>query len=124
MVSTLLIETLIAKGFSYLGAIHSFISINLACKLSKPKEELEQILVINTPLGKVLPTTDGVKKGKIRISECDTKMDLVVLEMEDYDVILEMDWLLKYHAYVDYYHKMMTFSSRTKHYTGFKESRC
>ena len=42
-------------------------------------------------------------------------MDLVVLEMEDYYVILGMDWLSNYHAYVDYYHKMVTiqFEDRT-----------
>ena len=69
---------------------------------------MEQIFVVNTPLGIVLPATDGVNKCGIRIGECDMKMDLVVLEMEDYDIILGMDWLSKYHAYVDYYHKMVT----------------
>ena len=31
-----------------------------------------------------------------------------MLEMGDYDVILGMNWLSKYHACVDYYHKTVT----------------
>ena len=50
-----------------LGAMHSFISINLASKLSKPMEELEQLLIVNTPLRRVLPATDEVKECEIRI---------------------------------------------------------
>ena len=36
------------------------------------------------------------------------QMDLVVLEMENYDVILGMDWLSKYHVCVNFYHKTVT----------------
>ena len=59
--------------------------------MCRPKEKLKQILVVNTPLGKLLPTIDRVKKCEIRIGKCIINMDLVVLEMEDYDVILGMD---------------------------------
>ena len=55
-----------------------------------------------------MPTTNGVKKCEIKIGDCTMEMDLVVLEMEDYDVILGMDWLSKYHACVDCYHKVVT----------------
>ena len=59
---TLLTENLNAKVLFDAGATHSFIFVNLACKLSRPKGKLEQILVVNTLLGKVLPTIDGVKR--------------------------------------------------------------
>ena len=72
-------------------ATHSFTFVNLACKLSKPKEKLEQILVVNTPLGKVLLAIDGMKMCEIQIGKCIMEIGLVVLEMEDYDVILGMD---------------------------------
>ena len=49
------------------------------------------MIVVNIPLGRMLLATDGLKKCEIRIGECVTKMDLMVLEMEDYDVILRMD---------------------------------
>ena len=49
------------------------------------------MLVVNAHLGRVFPIIDGMKECDIRIGEYVTKMDLVVLEMEDYDVILGMD---------------------------------
>ena len=42
-----------------------FIFINLACKLNRLKEKLEQILVVNTRLEKVLLTTKGVKSVRL-----------------------------------------------------------
>ena len=108
VVGTLLTENLNAKILFDPRATHSFISVNLACKLSWPKEKLEQTLVVNTPLGKVLLGIDEVKKCEIKIGECTMELDLVVLEMEDYDVILGIDSLSKYHACVNYYHKVVT----------------
>ena len=66
------------------------------------------MLIINTPLGRMLPTIDGVKEFEIRIGELVIEMDSIVLEIVDYDVVLGLDWLSKYHACVNYYHKTVT----------------
>ena len=63
---TLLTENLNAKVLFDPRVTHSFISVNLACKLSKPEEKLKQILVVNTFLGRVLPVTNGVKSVRLR----------------------------------------------------------
>ena len=84
-----------------LGVTNSFIYVNLAYRLSRPKEKLEQVLVVSIPLGKVLSSTNKVKRCEIKIGECTMELDLIVLEMEDYDAILGMDWLSKCHACVD-----------------------
>ena len=34
---------------------------------------------------------------------------LIVLDMVDYEVIIRMDWLSKYHASIDYMKKIVTF---------------
>ena len=37
-------------------------------------------------------------------------VDLVLLDLQDFDVILGMDWLTSYHASVDCFRKRVTFS--------------
>ena len=37
-------------------------------------------------------------------------VDLVLPHLQDFDVILGMDWLALYHASVDYFGKRVTFS--------------
>ena len=37
-------------------------------------------------------------------------VDLILFDLEDFDVILGMDWLASYHAYVDCFGKRVTFS--------------
>ena len=61
----------------------------------------------------MLLAIDGVKQCEVRIRECVTTVDLVVLKMEDYNIILRMNWLSKYHVHVNYYHKTVTI--------GFKD---
>ena len=49
------------------------------------------MLVVRTPLGKILLAMDGIKGCGVKIGEYINKVDLVVLDMEDFDVILGMD---------------------------------
>ena len=35
----------------------------------------------------------------------------MILDLDDFDIILGMDWLSKYHACVDCFHKTITFPS-------------
>ena len=37
-------------------------------------------------------------------------VDLVLFDLEDFDVILGMDWLASYHASIDCFRKRVTFS--------------
>ena len=38
-------------------------------------------------------------------------IDLVLLELQDFDMILGMDWLASYHAFVDCFGKRVTLSN-------------
>ena len=53
---TLIIENLTTRVLFDLGATHSFISVDLASKIRKPKKELTEVLLVSSPLGKVLLT--------------------------------------------------------------------
>ncbi|XP_070050309.1 uncharacterized protein [Nicotiana tomentosiformis] len=49
-------------------------------------------------------------KGPVTIGSLDTSIDLLLLDMVDFDVILGMDWLSPYHAILDYQAKTVTLA--------------
>ena len=46
---------------------------------------------------------------KIGLDEYELEVDLIPLELNDFDVILGMNWLSKHKAQIDYYTKIITF---------------
>ncbi|XP_052184353.1 uncharacterized protein LOC127796310 [Diospyros lotus] len=52
-------------------------------------------------MGKSLETSSGYKNRKIQIKEVEFLVDLILLEFQDFDVILGMDFLTKYNATLD-----------------------
>lgn len=46
---------------------------------------------------------------KICLDEYELEVDLIPLELNDFDVILGMNWLSKHKAHIDYYTKIVTF---------------
>ena len=67
LIGTLVVENLSARVFFDLRTTHSFISADLASKMRKPKKELTEMLLVSTPLGKVLPTDKMLEKCEIKI---------------------------------------------------------
>jgi len=66
-------------------------------------------LVASTPVGAELITNMYYKGCEIIIGEMKTQTDLIKLGEMEYDLILRMDWLSTYRAYVDYHQKKITF---------------
>ena len=62
------------------GASHSFISHALAKVLGEESENLNQRMIIATPMGKSLETSLGYKNRKIQIGEIEFLVDLILLE--------------------------------------------
>lgn len=91
------------------GSRYSFISLCIAEKLGLKMTFGDKRLSLETPFGS--------KKFPFRICKCcvvmvdnqELMVDLVVLDIQGFDVILRMDWLAKYHASVDCYAKTVTF---------------
>ena len=107
--STLMVINILARVFFDPRAIHSSIFVDLASKIKKFKKELTKTLLVSTPLGRLLPTSEGINKCKIKIKENTIENDLVILNLNDSDIILGIDWLSKYHACLDYFLKIVTF---------------
>jgi len=74
-------------------ATHSFIINKLMGKLGKNPCWIKKWFVISTLLSENA-NIDHVYKGiKVDINRCEMRVNLLPLELHDFDVILGMDWL-------------------------------
>ncbi|XP_074559868.1 uncharacterized protein LOC141815899 [Curcuma longa] len=83
------------------GATHSFISISFAKKIEIPLQVLDEKFLTTLPSGEVMTSTHMLRAVPIRIAERELYCDLIVLDMQDFDVILGMDFLTKYGASIE-----------------------
>ncbi|XP_077215976.1 uncharacterized protein LOC143850639 [Tasmannia lanceolata] len=91
------------------GSTLSFISPVSAQELNLIPVPMLNSLRVVTPIGDVV-VTDLVCKGcVIKIGDRELLGDLVLLDMNDFKVILGMDWPASYHASVDCFHKLVKF---------------
>ncbi|XP_072979718.1 uncharacterized protein [Typha angustifolia] len=87
------------------GATHSFISTSFLENADVAPGPLVEPLVIATPLGDFLEVRHVYRSCTLTFGEWDFKADLLPLEMQDFDLILGMDWLAAYHASINCYNK-------------------
>jgi hypothetical protein len=90
------------------GATHSFVANKIRGKIGKRPSRVERGFMISTPLGEVV-VIDVVCKGiGISIDGLELGVDLIPLELQDFEVILGMDWLSVYMAQIDCFTKTVT----------------
>ena len=91
------------------GVTHSFISTSCANALGLKMERVENLLLIESPIG-TNSRVDRIRKGcVITLANIALKVDLRILDMTGYDVILGMDWLTVYRALIDYHRHRIIF---------------
>ena len=86
--------------FDY-GATHSFISEEFVKFANLELEPLEFPLTVSTPANKYLIVTHRVRGDSVIVAGRKLVASLIVLCMQDFDVILEMDWLGENCALID-----------------------
>jgi predicted aspartyl protease len=91
------------------GATHSFIANKNVTKLSKETKRVEKGFIIGTPLGETMKTNVVFEGVGININGCELEVDLIPLELSDFDIILGMNWLGKNKARLDCFTKTVTF---------------
>jgi len=91
------------------GATHSFIANKNVTKLSKETKRVEKGFIIRTPLGETMKTNVVFEGVGININGCELEVDLIPLELSDFDIILGMNWLGKNKARLDCFTKTVTF---------------
>ena len=67
-------------------------------------------LIVATPMRDSVVTSKMLRDCLVMIGYREMPVDLVLLDLQDFDVILGMDWLASYHAFVDCFGKKVIFS--------------
>ena len=72
-------------------ASHSFVSATFVKKLDMAPDLLGEMCIVSLPSGENLTSRFSFKNVSIKVTGREFPIDLIVLEMVDYDVILGMD---------------------------------
>ncbi|KAA0063829.1 ty3-gypsy retrotransposon protein [Cucumis melo var. makuwa] len=80
------------------GSSHPFISSVFVQHVGLEVEPLGSILSVSTSSGEVLLSKEKIKACRVEIANHMLDVTLLVLDMQDFDVILGMDWLSANHA--------------------------
>jgi len=91
---TLLVNHIYARVLLTSGATHSFVSLEFAKKLTSKPSEMDTRLCLATLLGSIYHTDIIFKNCAIRVEERVLSADLAQLEIQGWDIILGMDWLV------------------------------
>lgn len=78
---------------------------------------LDETLHVSTPLGRTMVADTVCRSCVIVINGHELVVDLILLDMKDFDVILGMDWLASYHATVNCYMKEVVSHTRLSLYS-------
>ena len=92
------------------GATHSFVSTSFVKILGLKPDDLETPMSINSPLG-CMEVTSICRSCVITIGSEKLKADLIILPMNQFDVVLGMDWLSRYGAIVDCHRMRVTLTT-------------
>nr|GLL42030.1 uncharacterized protein LOC109184329 [Ipomoea trifida] len=91
------------------GSSHCFISKKFAKNLNLQAKELNEPLYVSTPMGKIVMTDTWFQDCHLQLNGGDVSIDLIQLDMHDFDVILGMDWLSKNYAHIDCARRKVVF---------------
>ena len=92
------------------GATHSFVSLSFALCLDMRFDVLNSPLIVLTPVREVHLINKCLSGCEVCIEDEILLVDLVELEILEFDVILGMDWLSVHHVVLDCFNKVVTLS--------------
>ncbi|KAA0067727.1 gag protease polyprotein [Cucumis melo var. makuwa] len=92
------------------GSSHSFISSVFVQHVGLEVEPLDSVLFVSTPSGEVLLSKEKIKACRVERANHMLDVTLLVLDNQDFDVILGMDWLSANHASIDCFRKEVIFN--------------
>ncbi|KAL0294615.1 UNVERIFIED_CONTAM: hypothetical protein Sradi_6876800 [Sesamum radiatum] len=93
------------------GSTHSYISSELASKIPDENSSLGYNLMVYLLVGGGV-IVNSVRKGSlVRTGEVNLPVDLVVMDLKEFDVILGMDWLAQHRVVVDCYKREVIIES-------------
>ena len=87
----------------------SFVSSSFALHANRELAPLKKELLVTTPLREQILRNTIFKGCEILVDCVFLKVNLIPLELYDFNVILGMDWLSTHRALVDYFTKKVIF---------------
>ena len=90
-------------------ASHSFVFALFVKKLDMEPALLDEVCVASLPSGENLTSRFSFKEVHVKVTRRELPVDLILLEMVDYDVIFGMDWFSKYNATIFCRRKKVVF---------------
>ena len=105
-----MIGTHIGRALFDSGATHSFISAVFAKKCELHCTCMTVEYEIDTPIGRVMSTNLICRDCPISVSGIEMPADLILLDMQDFDIIMGMDWLARWDAMIDCKRKRIQFN--------------
>lgn len=105
------------------GSTHSYVLTLFAKYFTKELIKLERPFLVSTSMGETLLVELGYRSYGVSVEEIDTVVDLMLLDMTNFDVILGMDWLASRQATLDYHSKAIKFCIPGEHAFMFQGDR-
>ncbi|XP_070050557.1 uncharacterized protein [Nicotiana tomentosiformis] len=93
-----------------LGSTYLYMSSYFAPYLDISRDSLSASVYVSMFVGDFIIVDHVYQSCLVTIGDYETRVDLLLLGMVDFGVILGMDWLLSYHAILDYHAKTMTLA--------------
>ena len=87
---------------------HSFIIASCVREFGFEVDTLEKLLYVRSPLGTRVSMDLICRCCELEISRILLTMDLMVMDMSEFDVILGMDWLTAHQVVIDYESRRVT----------------
>ena len=84
------------------SASHSFVAVSSVDVLGLEVETLDEPLHVSSPLGTRVRIDEICRDCELEISGILLTVDLLVIDISDFDVILDMDWLTAHRIVIDY----------------------
>ncbi|KAJ3690328.1 hypothetical protein LUZ61_019492 [Rhynchospora tenuis] len=101
LAGTLLISGCPAYALVDTGCSHSVISSTFVQMYGWEIESSEDTLKVQTPLGQATQKARYCRNRKIRITDRELEIDLLVMDISTYDILLGIDWLTKHSATIN-----------------------
>ncbi|XP_070054376.1 uncharacterized protein [Nicotiana tomentosiformis] len=92
------------------GSIYSYAPSYFPSCLDMPCDSLDIPVDVSTPFGDSIMVDRVYCSCVVTINVYDIMVDPLLLDMVDFEVILDTDWLSPYHAILDYHAKTMTLA--------------
>ncbi|XP_023773747.1 uncharacterized protein LOC111922420, partial [Cyanistes caeruleus] len=92
------------------GSTYSYVSMYFAHYLGTSRELLALPVHVSTPVGDTVVVDRVYRSCVVTIGGLETRVDLLLLSMVDFDVILGMDWLSPCRAILDCHAKTVTLA--------------